>query len=355
MTRERYWWCAGLAVGLGFSIQACDGGAPAADGVEEGLGGTAVGSGGTSLGTGGATAGTGGSASGGATTGGTTGAGGTSPRADGYELVWADEFEGASVDTTKWEHEVNCWGGGNAELQCYVADEKNSYLEEGMLHIVALEDAPSGAIGGPGNDGTIVTREYSSARLRTANKAEFKYGRFEARIRVPFGQGLWPAFWMLPTGATYGGWAKSGEIDILEAVNASPESNEVHGTLHYGDSWPGNVHTGAAYSPPAFIGTNFYTYAVEWEEGEIRWFVDDVHYATQNDWYSVGSDFPAPFDKDFHLLLNVAVGGNWPGPPNAETTFPQEMTVDFVRVYRCAAAPDTGIGCGTKDPSVTPL
>ncbi len=263
----------------------------------------------------------------------------------GWTLVWSDEFEGEQIDSSKWQHEVNCWGGGNNEQQCYVADAKNSFVRDGALHIVALADSPQGSIGGPGGDQTIVSLPYSSARLNTKETASFTYGRFEARIRLPQGQGLWPAFWMLPTDDIYGGWAASGEIDIMEAVNTSPTLNEVHGTLHYGDSWPGNWHSGEPYSPPLFVGDTFYTYAAEWEEGEIRWYVDDVHFLTQNDWNTKGHPFPAPFDQRFHLLLNVAVGGAWPGPPDASTTFPQTMLVDFVRVYQCTVDGETGRGC----------
>jgi beta-glucanase (GH16 family) len=269
--------------------------------------------------------------------------------------VWSDEFPGSTIDGTKWEHEVNCWGGGNGEQQCYVADAKNSFVTDGALHLVALNDNPSGAIGGPGNDPKVVTLPHSSARLRTKHLGDWTYGRFEANAKLPSGKGLWPAFWMLPTEEVYGGWASSGEIDIMEAVNLTPGANRVYGTIHYGAAWPGNVNTGAFYDPPTNVWDTFHTYAVEWEEGEIRWFVDDHHYATQVRWNTTASTFPAPFNQLFHLLLNVAVGGAWPGSPDAKTTFPQEMVVDWVRVYQCAADPATGHGCGTTDPAVKPL
>lgn len=149
---------------------------------------------------------TGGAGSGGAE----TGRGSGTVNEQGWRLVWSDEFDGTEIDSSKWEHEVNCWGGGNAEQQCYVADPKNSFVIDGKLHIVALEDNPSGAIGGPGDDATVVNLPYSSARLRTINKGDFKYGRIEAKLQLPSGQGLWPAFWMLPTDSVYGGWAAFG-------------------------------------------------------------------------------------------------------------------------------------------------
>lgn len=260
----------------------------------------------------------------------------------GWKMIWADEFEEAEISSGNWSHEVNCWGGGNNEEQCYVDDSKNSFIDDGMLHIVALADNP------PAPEGESMP--YSSARLVSRNKADFKYGRFEARIQLPVGQGLWPAFWMLPSDDEYGGWAASGEIDIMEAVNLSPSANSVHGTLHYGGSWPMNTHTGQAYHPPEYAGSTFYKYAIEWEEGAIHWFVDDVHYQTQTEWHTDNGSFPAPFDQKFFLILNVAVGGNWPGTPNGATSFPQEMLVDYVRVYECSLDTVTGHGCSDASP-----
>ncbi len=326
------------------------------------VGGAATG--GAAAGGGAATGGTstGGLSTGGVTSGGTRvsggdgGGGGGEPETggmatggtagSGWELVWADEFEGVTIDATKWEHEVDCWGGGNNEEQCYVADGKNSYVQDGELHIVARHDFPSGPIGGPSEDPTVVERGYSSARLRTLDRGDFRYGRFEARLRLPFGQGLWPAFWMLPSEGAYGGWAASGEIDVVEAVNLAPGANEIHGTLHYGGPWPANVSSGTSFRPSENVWEAFHVYAVEWEEGEIRWFFDGEQYAAQNDWYSEAAGFPAPFDQRFHLLLNVAVGGTWPGPPDETAVFPQEMVVDYVRVYVCSTDSETGHGCG---------
>jgi beta-glucanase (GH16 family) len=273
----------------------------------------------------------------------------------GWELVWSDEFLNNAVDSAYWNHEVNCWGGGNNEQECYVADAKNSFVSNGLLNIVALADNPSGLVGGPENDPTIVSKPYSSGRLNTSGLADWKYGRIEARARLPFGQGLWPAIWMLPAESLYGAWAQSGEIDIMEAVNLGADNNTVYGTLQYGAAWPNNVSSGTHYDLPVSAWDTFHVYAIEWEEGEIRWFVDDVHYATQRNWYSKDHPYPAPFDQRFYLVLNVAVGGAWPGPANAQTTFPQTMLVDYVRVYRCSHDPQTGKGCGTSDPSVLPL
>ncbi|MDX1694340.1 MAG: family 16 glycosylhydrolase [Ketobacteraceae bacterium] len=251
---------------------------------------------------------------------------GDDPDPDGWHLVWRDEFDGARIDPAKWEHEVNGWGGGNNELQYYTARPENSYQSGGTLKIVARQESYTGPDG---------TRNYTSARLRTLNKGDWLYGRFEIRARMPHGQGLWPAIWMLPTDWVYGGWAASGEIDIMEAVNLQAGGgNDIHGTLHYGGPWPDNVHSGTGFTPSASVVNEFHTYAVEWEPGEIRWYVDGQHYQTQREWWSSAGAYPAPFNQRFHLILNVAVGGNWPGSPDGGTRFPQVMEVDYVRVYQ---------------------
>lgn len=276
----------------------------------------------------------------------------------GWELVWSDEFDGSNIDTTKWSFEKNCTGGGNNELQCYTDRSDNAFVANGKLHLVAKKETFAGQAKGDDepnynvNDKSVV-RDYTSARLRSKSKGDWKYGRFEIRAKMPQGQGIWPAIWMLPTEWKYGGWPLSGEIDIFEAVNTNTPNggNVIHGTLHYGDAWPNNKYAGTSYTPTTNIWEQFHTYAVEWEEGEIRWYVDDKHFATKTnaDWYTSASTADnAPFDESFHLIMNVAVGGNWPGVPNNATSFPQEMQVDSVKVYRCATNPKTGKGCANQ-------
>jgi beta-glucanase (GH16 family) len=257
----------------------------------------------------------------------------------GWELVWSDEFDGPDIDMTKWSHEVNGWGGGNDELQYYTARTNNSFIENGNLVIQALEESYSGWEYPPGGgNGDWINADYTSARLRTLNKGDWTYGRFEARMKLPYGQGLWPAFWMLPTDWVYGGWAASGEIDIMEIIGSEPD--KLHGTIHYGDPWPNNTYSGGSYTlPSGDFSDDFHVFAIEWEEGEIRWYIDGFHYHTETSWYSSGGDYPAPFNQRFHLLLNVAVGGNWPGSPNGSTVFPQRMEVDYVRVYTPSNTP----------------
>lgn len=276
-----------------------------------------------------------------------------------WALVWSDEFdETEGLDTTKWSFEKNCSGGGNSELQCYTDRTDNAYLADGYLHIVAKKESFSGQAKQDDDPGyvesdTSATREYTSARLRTKNKGDWTYGRVDVRAKLPQGQGMWPAIWMLPTDWVYGGWPLSGEIDIMEAVNSNTGDygNKTYGTVHFGDAWPNNKSSGASYTAPTNIWDEFHTFSIQWEQGTIRWYIDDVHFATQTSdiWYTAASSNEfAPFDKAFHLILNVAVGGNWPGSPNEATSFPQEMTVDYVRIYQCDNMDPRGLGCATN-------
>ena len=224
-----------------------------------------------------------------------------------WRLVWQDEFEGDALDYSKWECEVNAFGGGNHEMQLYTDRHENVRVVDGKLILEARRDNPN-------VQGTL--REYSSGRVRTKHRGDWLYGRFEVRAKLPRGQGLWPAIWMLPTTEKYGPWAASGEIDIMEYRGQTP--NEVLGTLHYGKPWPDNTHTGEAYQlESGNFADEFHTFACEWEPGVIRWYVDDKLTQTQNKWNSAGGAFPAPFDQRFHLLLNVAVGGGFVGAPDA--------------------------------------
>ncbi len=238
-----------------------------------------------------------------------------------YELVWQDEFDGSEIDDSKWTREVNGRGGGNNELQYYTDKEENAFIEDGHLVIQALKPEKK-----------YIGRSYTSARLRTLAKGDWQYGRFEIRAKMPEGQGLWPAIWMLPSEYRYGGWPSSGEIDIMELLGHEP--NIVHGTLHYGHL--GNhLFTGREYELEEGDFVNeFHVYGLEWEEEEIRWYLNGELIQTQRSWSTKNKPYPAPFDQPFHLIINVAVGGNWPGSPDETTTFPQRMEVDYVRVYQ---------------------
>jgi len=298
-----------------------------------------------------------------------------------WQLVWQDEFDGHEIDKAKWSFEINCFGGGNNETQCYTDRSTNAYINNHTLVIEAIREdytGPAAHDDSPEYDQEVTRKQpYTSARLRSKYKGDWKYGRFEISAKLPQGQGTWPAIWMLPTDWVYGGWAGSGEIDIMEAVNLGAQSDaagasagdketRVHGTLHYGRAWPDNVYSGIGYALPDDVNPadDFHVYAIEWQAGEIRWYVDDIHYATQraDGWYTqyhnsdgqlVTGEGAAPFDQPFHLLLNFAVGGDWPANVNDkgvdESVFPQTFEIDYVRVYQCSLDTNTGKGCEAID------
>lgn len=251
-------------------------------------------------------------------------------------LVWADEFDGTELDTSKWSYMIGNGqiyglpGWGNNELQYYTS--VNDTVSGGELTMSARDDGFGGY-------------NYTSTRIRSINQGDFTYGRFEMRAKLPTGQGMWPAFWMLPTDSSiYGTWAASGEIDIMESIGSQPD--RILGTLHYGGSFPNNRFSGNTKTLANGEAVNgFHTYAVEWQADEIRWYIDDELYSVQNAWFSSAGEFPAPFDVDFHMLLNLAVGGNLPGNPDGTTSFPQEYVIDYVRVYELPpnAPPQTGL------------
>ena len=235
-------------------------------------------------------------------------------------LVWSDEFDGTALDQTKWNYQtgdgcdIGICGWGNNELQSYQQD--NVVVSDGTLRITARKQRVRGS-------------GYTSGRINTKGKADFTYGRFEASIKLPYGDGLWPAFWMLSTDEPYGGWPQSGEIDIMEFVASNP--GQTLGYIHYGDPYPNNQSQGTTY---ALGNGNFpdayHEFALEWEPGEIRWFVDGILFSrkTADD----VAPYLWPFDQNFHFLLNVAVGGNLGGPVT-DAMLPATMEVDYVRVY----------------------
>ena len=272
-----------------------------------------------------------------------------------WKLVWRDEFDGDQIDRTKWDFDLGNgfydyvarqWisGWGNDELQYYTREPENAFVENGRLHMRAIKESLHGC-------------GYTSARLKTRKRDGSplftqKYGRFEFRAKLPTGAGVWPALWMLPQDEAYGGWAASGEIDIMEARGQQP--HKVVGTLHYGSRWPANTHVSREYELRGG-GTiaDFHVYALEWDPGEIRWFVDGQPYATQSFWWSSSkrdgsqgappmqaadlNPWPAPFDRPFYLVMNLAVGGRFVGNPDETTVFPAEMVIDYVRVYKRVA------------------
>ncbi|WP_396222697.1 family 16 glycosylhydrolase [Gemmatimonas sp.] len=267
----------------------------------------------------------------------------------GWTLTWYDEFTDTILNDGKWvaEEGNGFWnadssayvsGWGNDELQCYTASPANVRVRDGALRIIARRESVPNVSSRDRTDRCA----YSSARLKTRahdGRELFaqQYGRIEFRARLPEGQGLWPALWLLPLRDTYGTWAASGEIDVMEARGQNPQV--VLGTLHYGGQWPNNVHTGMDYTLPNNGRiSDWHVYAVEWSPKRIAWFVDDSLYQTQTDWYR-GTDSTqkgrgtAPFDQPFYVVMNLAVGGRFLGAPDSTTKFPGEMQVDWVRAY----------------------
>jgi len=252
----------------------------------------------------------------------------TTPSADGgadlpgWKLVWSDEFDGAAdqkPDAARWAFETGGNGWGNNELEFYTDRVENAALDgKGALVITARAE-------------TYIGRNYTSARLKTQGKFEHAYGRFEARIQIPMGQGLWPAFWMLGNDIGSASWPTCGEIDIMENVGKEPST--IHGTIH-GPGYSGGNGIGAPdmLAGNARFADAYHVFAVEWETSAIRFYLDGKLYETRTP-----ADLPKGakwvYDHHFFMLLNVAVGGQWPGNPDATTSFPQRMLVDYVRVY----------------------
>ncbi|MCC6880737.1 MAG: glycoside hydrolase family 16 protein [Verrucomicrobiales bacterium] len=256
---------------------------------------------------------------------------------DQWVQVWADEFDGVRLDPAKWSKEENGYGGGNNERQYYSTDPKFCQVSNGTLKI-SLHREPHTT-----SDGK--TQPYSSARIRTLERGDWQYGRIEVRAKVPGGEGIWPAVWMLSSENRYGGWASSGEIDILES--RGNRVGETLGTLHFGGPWPNNRHKGETYLfPGKNAAEDFHTYAVIWKEDEIQWEIDGKVWQTQRkeSWDSAKApDNPrAPFDQPFHLIINLAADGGFfagTGQDSShlpDSAFPQVLEIDHVRVSQWA-------------------
>ena len=242
------------------------------------------------------------------------------------DIVWQDDFDGRRLNMDDWNYEYHEPGWVNSELQEYVDSAKNIYVKDGTLIIQALKQEKNGSV------------SYTSGRINTRGKHDFTYGRFEARLKVPRGQGFLPAFWMMPTEENlYGQWPKCGEIDIMEVLGNRTDTQ--YGTIHFGE--PHAEHQGSYSKFGTDLSEDFHIYACEWDPGEIRFYIDNMLFYKTNDWFTKKKGFgevtyPAPFDQNFYMILNVAVGGNWPGNPTAETGFGENarLLVDYVRVYQ---------------------
>lgn len=240
-------------------------------------------------------------------------------------LTWSDEFNGANgsaPDATKWSIVTGGNGFGNKELEYYTSRSQNVHQESGKLVIEADKEDFTGPDG--------VNRNYTSARMKTQGHFAQKYGRFEAKIKIPYGQGMWPAFWLLGDDIPTTKWPACGEIDIME--NSGKNRTKISGTIHGPGYSGGKGVTSAFYLPKGKLSDKFHIFAVEWEPEVIRFYVDDKLYVTRTP-----ADLPAGtkwvFDHPFFIILNLAVGGNFSGDPDETTVFPQRMLVDYVRVY----------------------
>ncbi len=287
-----------------------------------------------------------------------------------WQTVWADEFDGDALDAARWEPEASCWGGGNNERQCYTGRAENIQIVDGVLRLMARPETftgpmfPEGMSGAPGGERT---QAYTSGKVRTRGLADWTYGRFSARMKLPAGQGAWSAFWMMPSDDAYGPWPLSGEIDIMEAVNiATPCADcadgierRTSGALHFGDRAPDNTYLFIKSDGSRTPGPSeeWRVYSLEWGEGVLQWLVDgEVFLRISSDqWHTAAPGAKgrphAPFDQPFYLMLNLAVGGNLAEKSNGggfdPATFPADLLVDWVRVEQCAGDTETGLACMT--------
>lgn len=244
---------------------------------------------------------------------------------EGYDLKWEDQFEGETLNRDDWNVELHDPGWVNNELQSYVDSPENIYIKDGSLVLKPVEKNEDGSV------------SYTSGRVNTQNKHDFKYGLFEARVKVPEGQGFLPAFWMMPTNENlYGQWPRCGEIDIMEVLGNDTDTS--YGTIHYGN--PHSESQGSYTLEEGTFSDEYHVFDVEWEPGKISWYVDGKLIHTEDNWYSATEGqgeitYPAPFDQPFYIILNLAVGGNWPGNPDETTDIENAAYyIDYVKVYQ---------------------
>lgn len=247
------------------------------------------------------------------------------PKLDGYEILWSDEFDGDKLNEDIWSYDPHEPGWTNNELQEYTTSTDNVFVKDGKVILKAIKSQKDGK------------DYYTSGKIKSQNKKDFTYGKVSISAKVPFGKGLWPALWMMPTDEQhYGQWPKCGEIDIMEVLGN--DVSTAYGTIHYGEPHSEQQQTYKLIESD--FEKEFHEFSVEWEPGEIRWYIDGHEYLKVNDWFTAveGEDdkpYPAPFDQPFFVQMNLAVGGDWPGNPDADTNFDKaEFEIDYVRVYQ---------------------
>lgn len=240
----------------------------------------------------------------------------------GYVLAWGEEFDGPELSSAAWTAESGdgcpaLCGWGNNELEYYMNPPNNLFFQDGKMVIEARQESYGG-------------KNYTSSRIKTQGKKVFKYGRVDMRAILPKGKGIWPAFWMLPENNVFGGWPRSGEIDILELIGNEPA--KAHATVHFGPG-PGSINISRNYSlNGATFNDQFHVFSMEWEQDLMKFYVDDILYSTVTKADLGANNYP--FNEAFYFVVNLAVGGNWPGSPDATTVFPQWYIIDFIRIYQ---------------------
>jgi beta-glucanase (GH16 family) len=292
------------------------------------------------------------------------------PASQGWKLVFSDGFDGAGLDPAKWHVYQDCWGGGNKERECYTRRADNVSVHDGTLDIAAQFERASGPslsedLRTPGVEPPPATKPFTSGKISTKGTFSLTYGRVEVRAKLPTGQGTWPAIWLLPNQDLYGPWPGSGEIDVMEAVNLGVKcgscvggvENQIYGTLHYGS----NMHhyqglsQQKAFALPKGSEGDWHTFRVDWAPDDVTWYVDDRVYSkimlkNWRDSLQKATPAPAihnaPFDRPFYLILNLAIGGEWPESHDQGgvllADYPKHMAVDWVHIYQCERA----TGCG---------
>lgn len=288
------------------------------------------------------------------------------PAADGgWTLVFADEFDGTALDPAKWHAYQDCWGGGNQERECYTRRTDNVAVHDGQLNLVAHYETATGPslsedLRKDGNPVPPATKPFTSGKISTKGKFTLTYGRVDVRAKLPTGQGMWPAIWLLPEKDLYGPWPGSGEIDVMEAVNLGVKcgsceggvENQIYGTIHYGSNMHhfGGLYQQKAFQLPKGTEGEWHTYRVDWNPDDIVWYVDGKLYerVKLKNWRDpLQKERPAPavrnapFDRPYYLILNLAVGGQWPEGHDMGgvllDAFPKTMAIDWVHIYQCNA------------------
>jgi len=234
-----------------------------------------------------------------------------------YQLVWTDEFDYEGMpDENRWTHEIGGHGWGNNEWEYYTDRIENAEVKDGILTITAKEESYGG-------------NDYTSARLVTLDKYSFKYGKIEARLKLPYGQGIWPAFWMLGDNFSEVGWPACGEIDIMEMIGGTDNDNTIHGTVHWDNNGDHAMYGNYESLSEGIFANDFHIFSLEWDEEQIVWKLDGSQYHI----IDITPSELSEFHNNFFIILNLAVGGNWPGYPDESTVFPQSFQIDYVRVY----------------------